>query len=87
MQGVHPVDEDGTHINYVNANHDKSLLVSCDDYGLVNFYRYPVLDTTHKPRSYAGHSEHVLRAEFSPDGSKLFTVGGQDKALIQWHRK
>lgn len=74
-------------MNYLTVSPDGNTLVSCDDYGLVNFYRYPVLDYSHKAWSYSGHSEHVLRAEFSPDGNKLFTVGGQDKALIQWRKK
>jgi len=33
-------------------------------------------------RSYAGHSEFVLHVQFSPDGKRLFTVGGEDKAVI-----
>lgn len=80
--GVHPVSEDGTHINFVSTNPDNSLLVSADDFGLVNFFNYPVLSNEHKPRSYAGHSEHVIRAIFSKDGNHLFSVGGADQALI-----
>lgn len=87
VQGVFPSGEDGTHVNYVSLSPDHSTLVSCDDFGLLNFYRYPVLDNTHQAHSYAAHSEHVVRAEFSPDGSRLWSVGGQDKALIQWRKK
>lgn len=87
VQGVHPQGEDGTHINQVNTSPDESLLVACDDWGLVNVYNYPCLDNSFAANSYTGHSEHVVRSAFSPDGQRMFTIGGQDKALIQWKRK
>jgi len=76
VQGVHPSGEDGTHINQVQASPDQSLVVSCDDWGLVNVYNYPAIDNTHAANSYAGHSEHVVRAAFTPDSQRMFTIGG-----------
>jgi len=67
VQGVHPSGEDGTHVNGVEVSADRSLLVSTDDWGLMNVYNYPVCDSLHEPRSYSGHSEHVVRAKFTPD--------------------
>ena len=87
VQGIHPSGEDGTHINQVMANRDRTLLISCDDWGLVNVFNYPVLDNTHAAHSYTGHSEHVVRAAFTDDSERFFTIGGQDKALIQWKVK
>ena len=87
VQGVHPSGEDGTHINGVAVSNDKQLLVSTDDWGLMCVYNYPVCDSTHEARAYSGHSEHVVRAKFTPDNQNIFTIGGQDKALIQWKRK
>jgi len=87
VQGIHPSGEDGTHINGVTVCKSAGLLASGDDYGLLNIYNYPVLDNTHEAVSYTGHSEHVTRAAFNADGTKLWTVGGQDKTLIQWKRK
>ena len=78
MLGIHPKGEDGTHINGVNISQDRTILATCDDFGLVNVYNYPVLSNEHQARSYAGHSEHVLRATFSPDGTKMFSIGGGD---------
>ena len=37
-----------------------------------------------RPRTYVGHSEHVVRAKFGPEGKNLFSIGGQDKAFIHW---
>jgi hypothetical protein len=41
----------------------------------------------HKARSYCGHSEHVVRCAFSKDASRIFTIGGYDKAVVQWKLK
>lgn len=83
---MHPSGEDGTHVNQVQISPDGQLVVSCDDWGLVNMFRNPAVDNTHASKSYSGHSEHVVRAAFTPDSSRMFTIGGQDKALIQWKR-
>lgn len=87
VEGIYPSGEDGTHINGVDVTKDMKLVATADDFGLLNVYRYPVVSLKHKARSYCGHSEHVVRSIFTPDGSKIFTIGGYDKAIIQWRRK
>jgi microtubule-associated protein-like 1/2 len=59
-QGATPASEDGTHINSCWKTSD-DLLLTGDDYGLVNVFNANVLDPSHKARSYPGHSEHVVR--------------------------
>ena len=86
VQGVHPSGEDGTHVNQVQISPDNQLIVSCDAWGLINVFRNPAVDNSHAAKSYTGHSEHVVRAAFTPDSQRMFTIGGQDKALIQWKR-
>jgi len=58
------------------------LVATSDDFGLLNLFRYPVMSNKHKARSYAGHSEHVVRALFTPTGDRIFTIGGYDKTII-----
>jgi hypothetical protein len=87
VEGIYPSGEDGSHINGVDACRDKTLVATADDFGLLNIYRYPCVSLKHKARSYCGHSEHVVRAIFTPDADRLFTIGGYDKAVIQWKRK
>jgi len=87
VEGIKPLSEDGSHINGVNVSKEMSLIATADDFGLLNVYRYPCLSTKHKARSYGGHSEHVVRAQFTPEADKIFTIGGYDKAVIQWKRK
>lgn len=87
VEGIRPLSEDGSHINGVSVSADKSLIASADDFGLLNVFRYPALSAKHKARSYAGHSEHVVRAIFTPEADRIFTIGGYDKTVIQWKRK
>lgn len=87
VEGIYPSGEDGSHINGVDVSKDMKLIATSDDFGLLNVYRYPCVNIKHKARSYCGHSEHVVRAVFTPDGDRLFTIGGYDKAVIQWRRK
>ena len=87
VEGIYPSGEDGSHINGVDTSKDMKLIATADDFGLLNIYRYPCVSLKHKARSYGGHSEHVVRSIFSPDASKIFTIGGYDKAVIQWRKK
>lgn len=83
---MNPAGEDKTHINDVEASIDNSVIFSADDFGLVNAFQWPdpkVADS----RSYCGHSEHVSRIQITPDQQRIFSVGGEDKTLIQWRIK
>ena len=82
VEGTKPTSEDGTHINGLDVSADKKLIATGDDFGLLNIFRYPCLSTKHKARSYNGHSEHVVRALFTPDSERIFTIGGYDKTII-----
>jgi WD40 repeat protein len=73
-------------VNDVDGSSNGTLLLSADDFGLVNVFNMPnpSIDAS---RSYCGHSEHVVRARFSKDSEHVFSIGGQDKALMQWKVK
>lgn len=79
--------EDDSHINGVWRTQNGAHLLSTDDWGLLNVYNYPVVDYSHEARSYAAHSEHVVRGVSSEDGNRFFTIGGNDKTVIQWRKK
>jgi len=84
VQGIYPSGTDGTHINSVCGSADGQLLATGDDYGLVCLFRDPCIKG--RPRSYRGHSEHVVRVLFKQDDSYLYSVGGYDQTLMQWKR-
>lgn len=85
VDGIFPSGCDGTHINGVNGSSDGALLLTGDDFGLVNVFRDPCRNGS-KPVSYRGHSEHVVRVAFSPDDAYVFSVGGYDQTLMQWRK-
>lgn len=87
VEGCYPPGVDGTHVNWVSHCKDLNVLATGDDYGLVNIFRYPVPENTHKSHSYRGHSEHVTRVEFAQGGDYLLSVGGMDQTVIQWKKK
>lgn len=65
---------------------EAQTLISCgDDYGLVQLFRNPARKGV-MPRSFRGHSEHVVRVKFGRGGLDgwLFSVGGYDQTLMQW---
>jgi len=83
VQGIYPSGVDGSHINGVDRSHSGHLVVTGDDWRLVNLLRYPCLKGG-KPVSYAGHSEHVVRTKFDNEDRFVYTIGGYDRTLIQW---
>jgi len=60
------------------------FLATGDDYGLVNIFNDPCIKAM--PRSYRGHSEHVVRVLFGAGDARLFSVGGYDQTLMQWKK-
>jgi WD40 repeat protein len=85
VDGIFPPYVDGTHINGVDRSEDGKLIITGDDYGLVNIFRCPVYKDA-KYKALRGHSEHVVRVKFGFGDSYIFSVGGQDKTLMQWKR-
>ena len=48
--------------------------------------RYPCLDPQAAFINLPAHSMHTTNVRFNADDSYLFTVGGTDRAFIQWKR-
>lgn len=46
VQGIFPIEvgTDGTHINSVDTNFTHNLIVTGDDFGLINILNYPCID-------------------------------------------
>jgi WD40 repeat protein len=86
VTGIFPSGTDGTHINHVDFSADNSLIVTGDDYGLVNVWRNPSR-AGHKPISLRGHSEHVVRTRFMQGDNYIISIGGYDKTVFQWKKQ
>lgn len=85
VQGIFPPGTDKTHVNHVAKSRDGKLVATGDDWGFVNVYNYPCGKGS-KCYSLRGHSEQVPRIVFSRDDAYIFSVGGNDKAVIQWKK-
>ena len=87
VDGIFPKETSGDHINGVDMNEDCTLISTGDDFGLVNLFRNPARKGV-KPRSYRGHSEHVVRVAFGRGDLNqwLFSVGGYDQTVMQWKK-
>lgn len=85
VDGIFPKETSGDHINCVDISEDQSLIATGDDFGLVNLFRNPARKGV-PCRSFLAHSEHVMRVKFGRGdlAGYVFSVGGQDQALMQW---
>lgn len=86
VDGIFPPATDGTHINHVSFSDDMTLIVTADDYGLINIYRNPARKG-HESKSYRAHSEHVVRARFTQGSERIISVGGYDKTVMVWRKQ
>jgi len=83
-KGVKATSHDGTDINACCVNGARNLLVSVDDFGMVNLFNYPACASKAEKRVYNGHSSHVTNAKFIANDSRLLTTGGNDMAIFEW---
>lgn len=84
-EAIFPSGTDGTHVNGVARSPDGNTLLVGNDYGLVQLFRDPCRNGA-KPRSFRGHSEHVVRVAYNADGSYAFSVGGYDQTMMIWKK-
>lgn len=83
-QCIWDTDMDGSDVHGVDVNKGKTLVVTGDNNGNVNLFRYPVLDAVNRKRIAIGHSSHVTRVKFTPNGRYVISTGGNDKSVVQW---
>jgi len=84
VQGIFDPAHDGNDVHSCDASPSRTLLVTGDDFGHVNLYRYPVEHTGNKFQCKSGHSSHVPRVRWTRDEKYVVSAGGADKAVIQW---
>ena len=91
VQGIWPARSDGTDVNAVDKSNITSgtsakqqLLVSGDDFRKVKIFRYPCIKEKSSFKVYKGHSENVMNVKFSHDSKYVYSIGGLDKAILQF---
>jgi len=75
---------DGTDINACNSSRSKGLMVTVDDFGQVNLFKYPCNAIKSEKRIFIGHSSHVTNVAFVNNDLRVITIGGNDMAIFQW---
>jgi len=83
VQGIFSSSEDSISVNICDKSPDGKLIVTGDDCGLVNIYRYPCLEGN-ESLSFKGHASQVPGVRFTSNGQHVLSTGGDDKTLIQW---
>lgn len=83
-QGIWKEGQDGTDVNSVDRSPSQKLLVTGDDDGKVNLFRYPCVDKESAMRTSVGHSSHVTNVRFTYDESYVISTGGRDRCILQW---
>lgn len=84
VQGIWPAEADGTDVNAVIRNKDKTVLATSDDFGTVKLFKYPCVKEKAANQEFIGHSSHVTNVRFSAKEDFLLSTGGNDKCIIQW---
>ena len=87
VQGIWPPDSNGTDVNSVDRSPDGKLLVTGDDFRRVKIFAYPCPKEKSKFKESKGHAEHVMTVKFTSDGKNVISVGGLDKAILQYNLK
>jgi WD40 repeat protein len=93
-QGVWPKDGDLTDVNAcmsrgVGASGMEGplgygMVVTADDFGKVKLFNSPSLTWCAPHMVHRGHSSHVTNVCFTADGSRVVSVGGNDRCAFVW---
>ena len=84
VQYIWPECADGSDINSVHKARNNNLIVTADDFGKINLFKWPVVVENQGSKSYTGHSAHVTKVKFTHDDSYIVSIGGDDKCVFIW---
>ena len=84
VQGIWPKGCDYTDVNTCVALPDIGDIITGDDFGLVNLYKYPALKVGAIHQKYIGHSGHVTCVRFNWNRRLAISVGGLDRTILVW---
>ncbi|KAJ3210784.1 Echinoderm microtubule-associated protein-like 5 [Dinochytrium kinnereticum] len=84
VQGIWEKGMDGTDINCVERNPEKTCVASGDDFFNVRLQVYPAAKVVMGAKKFVGHGSHVTQTVFSAKGTHLISLGGMDGCAFQW---
>lgn len=83
-QGIWPEYNDGTVYNNIDRSKLGKHLVTCDNYGQIKLYNFPVLDRSSSYKVYRGHSGEVSDVKFLFEDKYVISIGKEDRCIFQW---
>lgn len=84
VQGIWAPGSNYTEINTCMALPEVGDVITGDDYGRVNLFRYPSLVHGALYQSYVGHASHVTRVCFNYNRRLVISIGGRDRTALLW---
>lgn len=75
---------DSSFVNCVDRSSDLKYLVSGDDFHRVKLFKNPSPRQDSLWKEYKGHADEVTNVRFSFDDKYVFSVGGNDKSILQF---
>jgi WD40 repeat protein len=88
VQGIWPTEKNGTDCTACECNlfrtNDGTIVVSGDNYGRIQLYRYPCTSSFAISKKYHASSNAITRLRFAGGDSRLLSVVAADKAIMQW---
>ncbi|CAF0858738.1 unnamed protein product [Adineta steineri] len=82
VMGIWPKDGKKDHVNCAHAT--SSTIVTGDDCGSVNLYKFPCPEPGAEHKSFSGHSDNVTNVRFLADEKYLVSLGGDDCCIFLW---
>ena len=91
VAGVVPAGADGTDVNAVDANENRTLIAVGDDFGTMCVYKFRCTSIAQDCIRLGGHSSHVPRVRFyeteNPEDARIITAGGTTEAIFNGNRE
>ena len=69
----------------INSIYEKDgIIITGDDFGMVNLYNSPSMTWTAPHVLHNGHSAHVTKVCINADNSRVISIGGADRCAFVW---
>ena len=89
VKGLYPkISSTVSCVNSISRSKDSSLLVSGDENGSLNLFRYPSMSVGAASKSFGVHSRKigVSKAIFTKDDDNVVSIGATDRVVCVWGR-
>ncbi|KAJ3114413.1 Echinoderm microtubule-associated protein-like 5 [Phlyctochytrium bullatum] len=84
VQGIWEKGMDGSDINCLDRNPEKTCIAFGDDFFNVRLQVYPSSKEELAVKKFTGHGSHVTKTLFTSKGTHLISLGGMDGCAFQW---